>query len=30
LVKVEWTERAIKDFEKLGEPIAQGILKKVD
>jgi len=30
LVKVEWTERAIKDFEKLDEPIVQRILRKVD
>jgi len=30
LVNVEWTERAIKDFEELDKPIAQRILRKVD
>jgi len=30
LVKVEWTERAIKDIERLDKPIAQRILRKLD
>jgi mRNA interferase RelE/StbE len=30
LVKVEWTEEAIKDLQKLDKIIAQRILKKVD
>jgi len=29
LVKVEWTEAAIKDLQKLDKPIAQRILTKV-
>ena len=30
MVKVEWTERAIKDIERLDKPIAQRILRKLD
>jgi len=29
LVRVEWTEEAIRDLEKLDKPIARRILKKV-
>jgi len=30
LLKVEWTEGAIKDLEKLDKAVAQRILRKVD
>jgi len=30
LVKVEWTEGAIKDLEKLDKAVAQRILRRVD
>jgi len=29
LVKVDWTERAIKDLEKLDKPIARRILRRI-
>jgi mRNA interferase RelE/StbE len=29
LVKIEWTERAIKDLEKLDKPIARRILRRL-
>jgi len=29
LVKIEWTEGAVKDLEKLGKPIAQRILRRL-
>jgi mRNA interferase RelE/StbE len=29
LVKIEWTERAIKDLEKLDKVVAQRVLKKI-
>ena len=30
MVKVEWTERAIKDLEELDKAVARRILRKVD
>jgi mRNA interferase RelE/StbE len=29
LVKIEWTERAIKDLERLDKPVARRILKRL-
>ena len=30
MVRVEWTEGAIKDVEKLDKPVARRILRKID